>query len=100
MALLSFLRDTLDTADDILSLGQNNSAKETSDIDEDTGDSIWSDVRSRYSISCHKCGELAYPVRYTDKHYECTCGNKFTGVMHPYGDYTPDTWEDIDYNDL
>jgi len=36
-----------------------------------------------YSVTCRKCKGKAYPVVGTGKNYECDCGNKFFGVVHP-----------------
>jgi len=37
-----------------------------------------------YALTCRKCNKDAFPVKGTARHYNCTCGNKFTGARHPF----------------
>jgi len=40
--------------------------------------------KKKYALTCRKCGGDAFPVRETTRHYNCKCGNKFTGSNHPF----------------
>lgn len=34
------------------------------------------------SLTCHKCGGLAVPIRGTQNRYRCTCGSQFAAADH------------------
>ncbi len=39
----------------------------------------------KFSLTCKRCGELAFPVNGTQSNYYCeSCGNRFTSVKHPF----------------
>lgn len=40
--------------------------------------------KKRFALNCHRCKgkATALPVEGTYRHYECKCGNRFTGSRH------------------